>query len=394
METTAAFEGLECTATGERFDPTTSHHPEGGVLDPVYDYDAVTVDRSAMGRPAGYADLLPFPRERVVSLGEGTTPLVEAPRLAEELEVGRVLIKDEGVNPTGTFKDRGLSLAVTAAREHGASEVALASTGNSAQSAAAYAARAGLDLQAFVPSRSTFANKAMVNVHGGDMRVVEGRLGEAREAFADALAGHGPDSEAPWHSLEPFDSPYRHEGKKPIMYELLAALGFDAPAAVVYPFEGGAGLYGLYKAARECRELGLLEDGQLPALYAAQSEGCAPLVEAFEAGRSETEPWAVPDTVCGGLEIADPTGSELALEALRATDGGAVAVDDDDILESAVAVNGREGVEAGVSAGAAPAAAWALAEKFGPEDTLVLVNTTAGGKDADLLRSHLMGQGY
>jgi threonine synthase len=129
-------------------------------------------------------------------------------------------------------------------------------------------------------------------------------------------------------------------------------------------------------------------------LYAAQSEGCAPLVEAFEDGRSETEPWEVPDTVCGGLEIADPQGSELVLEALRATDGGAVAVDDDDILESAVAVNSREGVEAGVSAGAAPAAAWALADRFGPEDTLVLINTTAGGKDADLLRSHLMGQGY
>ena len=392
METTAAFEGLEDPVTGERFDPATSHHPDGGVLDPVYDYDAVEITPAEMGRPAGYADLLPFPRDRLLTLGEGTTPLVEAPRLAEELGVGRVLIKDEGNNPTGTFKDRGLALSVAAAREHGAERVALSSTGNAAQSAAAYAARAGLELQAFLPSRSTFANKAMVNVHGGEMRVVEGRLDDARAVFREGLADHGPDSDEPWYSVEPFDSPYRHEGAKPVMYELLAALEFEPPAAVLYPFEGGEGLYGLYKAARECRELGLLEE--LPALYASQSAGCAPVVEAFEAGRETTEPWEVPDTVCGGLEIPEPRGSELVLEALRATDGGAVAVADDDILESAVAVNGREGVEAGVSAGAAPAAAWELAEEFGPGDTLVLVNTTAGGKDADLLRSHLMGQGY
>ncbi len=392
METTAAFEGLECTATGERFDPATSHHPDGGVLDPVYDYSALEVDPAEMGTPAGYADLLPFPRDRLVSLGEGTTPLVEAPGLAQELDVGRVLIKDEGGNPTGTFKDRGLALSVTAAREAGADRVGLSSTGNSAQSAAAYAARAGLDVQAFLPSRSAFANKAMVNVHGGDMRVVEGRLTDARDSFRDALADHGPDSDEPWYSVEPFDSPYRHEGAKPVLFETLAALDFEPPAAVLYPFEGGAGLYGLYKAARECRELGLL--AKLPSLYACQSEGCAPVAEAFEAGRGDTEPWEVPDTVCGGLEIPDPRGGDLVLEALRKTGGGAVAVDDDDILESAVAVNSREGVEAGVSAGAAPAAAWALADDFGPEDTLVLVNTTAGGKDADLLRSHLMGQGY
>ncbi|MFC6836217.1 threonine synthase [Halomarina ordinaria] len=389
MDTTPAFDGLVCTETGERFDATTSHHPDGGVLDARYDYGALDAHDALVGDVPGlgaYAELLPFPAASLVTLGEGATPLVDCPVLAEELGVGRVLVKDEGTNPTGTFVDRGMALALTAARAHGAEDVALASPGDSAHSAAAYAARAGLTSHPVVPTRSTFVNKAMVNVHGGDMRVVEGRLPDAEEAFRES------SEEESWYSLGAFETPYRHEGAKTVMYELLEQLDLEVPDAVFYPFEGGDGLVGLHKGAREFRDLGLVES--VPPLYAAQSTGCAPVVEAFEAGADTHEPWETPDTVCGGLERPDPAGGALVQTALRESDGGAVATDDDDVLESAVAVASREGVGLSVAAGAAASAAWAMADEFDDDDTVVLLNTSTGTKDADLLRSHLMGQGF
>jgi len=393
METTPAFEGLVDPSTGERFDPDArpDHGGEGHVLDPSYDYDAVFWSRDGLrDRPAGperFAELLPLPPDRRVHLGEGATPLIECPRLADELGVGRALVKDEGANPTGTHRDRGLALSVAAARERGADAVALPSTGEGAQSAAAYAARTGLESHAFVPTRSTFLTKAMVNVHGGDMRVVEGRYPEAEAAFRAAI-----DDEN-WHSVAPFETPFRHEGLKPVAYELLLDLGFAVPDAVVYPAEGLAGPVGFAKGAREFRELGLTDS--LPELYVAQAAGCAPLVDAFVDGAADVTPVEHPDTICGGLELPDPAGAGMALSALRESDGGAVAVPDEEILESAVAVASREGVEMSASAGAAAAAAWQLAEDgtVGAGDTVVLVNTGAGSKDADVLRSHLMGQG-
>ncbi|WP_254537676.1 threonine synthase [Halomarina litorea] len=390
MDTTSAFEGLVCPGTDEHFDAGTSHHPEGRPLDAVYDYDSMTLSREQLeSRPTGpakYAELLPFPPDARFTLGEGATPLVEAPALAESLGVGRVVVKDEGRNPTGTFEDRGLALAVAAARQHGAEDVALATTGDGGQSAAAYAARAGLTSHSFVPTRSTFVTKAMINVHGGDMRVVEGRYPDAEAAFEEGAADED------WYSLQEFATPYRHEGQKPVMYELLEQLDWSVPDAVFYPFEGGSGLVGMHKGAREFRELGLVDD--VPPLYACQSTGCAPVVEAFEAGRSSHDPWEVPDTVCGGIELPDPAGGELVQTALRESDGGAVATDDEDILESAAAVASREGIEMSASAASAASALWSVADEYGPDDTLVLVNTSAGTKDADLLRSHLMGQGF
>lgn len=389
METTPTFTGFSSPDSGETYDVTTSHHPDGAFLDPVYDYNAIDLSRADLESqsfgPEKYEELLPIPADTRISLGEGGTPLIDCPALAEELGVKRCVIKDEGTNPTGTFSDRGMALSISAARQHDATDVALATTGDTGQAAAAYAARAGLTSHAFVPSRSTFLTKAMINVHGGDMNVVEGRIGDAESAFVDAM------SENDWYSLQSFETPYRHEGAKTIMYELIEQLNWDVPDAVFYPFEGSAGLVGMAKAAREFRDLGLI-DG-LPPLYAAQSDACAPIVEAFESDAEETHLWDVPDTVCGGLELPDPDGSALVLDALRESDGGAVATSDSDIMESAVTVASHTGCEMGVSAAAAASAAWDTQNAFGPGDTIVLVNTAAGEKDADLLRSHLMGRG-
>src|SRR6056297_173763 len=395
METTDAFVGLTCVDCGETFDAETATHrcPDcGGILDPDYDYEEIDLSREDLAARRfdtmwRYEELLPFTRESAVSMDEGATALVDCPSLAEEMGVGRVLIKDEGRNPTGTFKDRGQSTAMTAAVQHGASDVALPSAGNAGQATAAYAARAGLDPHVFLPTRAGFTNKAMVNVHGGDMTVVEGRIGDAAAAYEDAMADED------WYPVTTFETPYRHEGKKTMLYELVEQNEWAVPDHVVYPTGGGVGLVGMHKAARELRELGITDD--LPAMYAAQAEGCAPVVRAFEEGRDVHEPWDSPDTICGGIEIPDPGASPLILDALRESDGGAVAASDDEILEAGTAVASRAGVEMGATCSAAAAGAWELADRgaFGEDDTVVLLNTGTANKDADVLRSHLMSKG-
>ncbi|MCU4750584.1 threonine synthase [Halobacteria archaeon AArc-curdl1] len=396
METTDAFAGLECIDCGETFDAEEGTHRCdgcGGILDPTYDYDAIDLEREDFeSRPFDsmwrYQELLPFTRESAVTMDEGATPLVDCAKLADQLGVGRVVFKDEGRNPTGTFKDRGQTVAVTAASQHGASDVALASAGNAGQAAAAYAGRADIDSHVFLPARAGFTNKAMVNVHGGDMTVVGGRIGDAGAAYDDAMAEHDD-----WYSVKTFVTPYRHEGKKTMLYEIIEQLEWEVPDAIVYPTGGGVGIVGMYKAAREFEQLGLIDE--IPAFYAAQATGCQPIVEAFEAGKDRHDPVEYPDTICGGIEIPDPGASPWILEALRESDGGAVATDDEEILEAAIAVAKGEGLEMAPTCAAAASGAWELGDRgeFDEDATVVILNTGTGNKDADVLRSHLMGKG-
>ncbi|AQL41781.1 threonine synthase [Halorientalis sp. IM1011] len=395
MTDNPAVRDLTCRACGDSFDPaeTTGTCPScDGHLTVTYDLDAVdftpetTTERRYEGI-ARYAELLPFTAETLVTMDEGATPLVSCPSLADEWGVGEVYVKDEGRNPTGSVADRGMAVAVTAAAEAGADDVALPTTGIEGQAAAAYAARAGLDSHSFVPSRATFDAKAMINVHGGDMEVVGGRYGDAVEAFHETVAEEG------WHSLAPFETPYRREGAKTLGYELLEQLDWEVPDAVVYPTGEGVGLVGTYAGTRDLADLGVVED--TPAMYAAQAAGCAPIVEAFENGEEDTAVWETPDTICGGVEIPDPAGGPDVLAAVRESDGGAVATEDRDVLEGAVSIAQSEGVELGATAGVAASGAARLAEQdeFGPDDTLVLVNTLTGNAEADVLRSHLMSKG-
>ncbi|MFB6146645.1 MAG: threonine synthase [Halobacteriaceae archaeon] len=396
METTSACTGLTCTECDASHDPdpAAGRCPEcGGILDPTYDYASLSGTPSALGFADGpdsmyrYDALLPFPASASVTMAEGATPLVDCPSLADEVGVGRLLIKDEGRNPTGTFKDRGATVAVTAAAMAGASDVALPSAGNAGQAAAAYAGRAGLDAHVFLPSRAGFDQKAMVNVHGADLTVVEGRLPEAADACADAVA------EASWTAIGSFETPYRHEGKKTMFYEVARSLDWTAPDAVVYPTGGGVGLVGVHKAARELERLGVTDD--LPRLYAAQAAGCAPIARAVEEDREQTTPWETPDTICGGIEVPDPAAGSLVLDAVRASGGGAVATDDDAILESACTAAASAGVEMGAPCAAALSGAEALAadDELGTDDTVVVLNTGSANKDTDVLRSHLMKKG-
>ena len=405
METTAALAGLACTECDASHDPAAvaGRCPDcSGVLVARYDADALELDRETLGDRrfdgvARYADLLPFPPE--TSMNEGTTPLVPCPAIATEWDVGAVYVKDEGANPTGTTADRGAALAIAAAREGGTGKVALSTTGDAGQSVAAYAARAGLDSEAFVPTRSTFVAKAMTNVHGGDMSVVEGRYPDAVAAFEDAMAeaagaadgGAGEDNENV-RSLAPFDEPYRHEGAKTLLFEVVEQLNWEVPDAVVHPTAHGLGVVGSHRAAEQLEAAGLV-DGT-PAFHVAQPEACAPVVAAEDAGADDTEAWERPDTLVGALEVPDPEGGALALDAVRETGGLATGVSDDDALEAAVTLAG-EGIEMSATGGVGAAAARELAAggHLGSDDTVVLVNPVAGNKENDVLRSHLMRQG-
>ena len=402
-ETTEAFRGLKSRASGrvhETADPTTVPADEQARgLDPVYDYEAVDpamlFDRSRAGPHAGrglwrFDALLPFTSASAVSAGEGATPLVPTDRLADELGVESVYVKDEGRNPTGTVFDRGLSVALTAvAGRAGAGDdvepLACASAGNAGQSMAAYAGRADLRSYAFVPSRCAFSNKAMTNVHGGDMRVVGGRL-------PDAVAAVDEQLETDYTNLNEFATPYRHDGVKTLAFELVADLS-EPPDVVVIPAGSGEVVAGVHKGFTELERIGAIESA--PAIVAAQAAGCAPIAAALKRGLDEPEPWSTPDTICGELEIADPAGGAAAIEAVVESGGTAVSVEDDEILASAVAVAQNEVIEMGVTGGAAPAGAWSLAEDgfFDGTETVVLVNSDAGLKTPDVLRSHLMGQG-
>ena len=385
METTAAFQGLVCTQCETPTDPGPARCPEcQGLL--VGAYDVPSVDpgdvpaRSGLGR---WDPFLPFPAERLVSLDEGQAPVLDVPGLAAELDVATVGVLDGGRNPTGSLADRKLSLAVSAARQTGAERVATPATGNGAQSNAAYAARAGLDSTGFVPSRCPFLNKAMVNVHGGDMRVVEGRYADAVDAFREAASD--------WTALAPGD-PFRVEGAKTVAFDLLAALDWDAPDAVVHPTGHGETLVGLERGFAAAVESGLTET--VPRLYAAQPESCAPVATAWAADVPEPTPVEHPDTVVGPLEVADPAAGEAALDAIERTGGGAVAVEDDEALRGAVDCC-ELGPEVGATGGTGVAGARVLAtqDAFDPSDDLVVVNPVAGSKEADLLRSHLMSRG-
>ncbi|MFB6183385.1 MAG: pyridoxal-phosphate dependent enzyme [Haloarculaceae archaeon] len=387
-----AVESLSCTDCGGRVDPAETSHrcPDcGGVLSFTYPYDRLDLSPSSfrLVRFDGlrrYEPVLPFDAGSLVTLAEGTTPLVGCPDLAADVGIDEVFLKREGANPTGSVADRGLALAVSAALAHDADRVALPSTGPGGVAAAAYGARVGIETQVYVPSRSTFDAKAMTNVHGGEMTVVDGGYADAVEAFEDDDG----------YSLAPFDTPYRYEGAKTLAYEIAEQLEWSGPDAVVVPEGHGTVVAGVRAGFEELVLFGLIETR--PALYIAQPSGCAPFVEAFRNDADAPSAWERPDTVCGPLAVARPDsrGGSLALDALAATGGGAVAVDDATAMAHAVDVASTDGVPVSVTGGVATAAVDSLSEEgLSGAECVVAVDPIAADAEADLLRSHLMSTG-
>ena len=342
------------------------------------DRDALSGRRSDMWR---YFETMPVLDEaNVVSLGEGMTPILDAPRLAEAIGTTNLVIKDEGQNPTGTFKARGLAAAVSKAKELGAAGVTIPTAGNAGGALAAYAARAGLDAHVFMPQDALDANKKEVTHAGGTLHLVDGLIGEAGQQSRELAAELG------MFDLSTLQEPYRAEGKKTMGYEIAEQCGWTFPDAIIYPTGGGTGVVGIWKAVEELEALGWT-DGKRPRFFCVQAEGCQPIVRAFQRGDDHAEPWQNAHTVAHGMRVPSAIADYLILNVLRESGGGAIAVPDDDLLEHMRLIARTEGIVVGPEGGATAAAARRLVASgaLSPNEHILLLNTGSGLKTPELM---------
>lgn len=328
-----------------------------------------------------YRELLPADApEDVVTLGEGATPLMEAPTLGEQIGLHRLLIKDEGLLPTGTFKARGAAVGVTRARELNVTVIALPTAGNAGAAWAAYGARAGIGVVVVMPEETPEVIRRETATYGARVFLVAGSIAEAGKRVREAVAEYG------WYDASTLREPYRIEGKKTMGFELAEQLGWQMPDVIVYPTGGGVGLIGMWKAFQELRAIGWLE-GKAPRFVAVQASGCAPIVKAFEDGKDESEPWPDPKTIASGLRVPKALGDFLVLRALRESNGIAVRVSDAEIRDTMKLVASDEGVLVCPEGAAAVAAAYRLRQRgwLDEHEDVVVFNTGSGLKYGEVL---------
>jgi threonine synthase len=341
---------------------------------------ALVTPATLAGRPPNlwrYHELLPVSAaSHVVSLGEGMTPLLPVPRLGRALGVPRLLMKDEGLLPTGTFKARGAAVGVSRAAELGVTGVAMASNGNAGAAWAAYAARAGLRSLIVMPAAAPEITRAECAAFGAELSLVEGTIADAGRLAAAALA-----TRPGFQDVSTLKEPCRVEGKKTMGFEIAEQLGWRLPGVIVYPAGGGVGIIGIRKALREMRELGWA-GGRLPRLVAVQASGCAPIVRAFASGATSSEPWPDPRTAAFGIAVPKALGDFLVLDAVRATGGTAIAVTDEELLASQRQVARLEGSLVCPEGAACFAAVRQLRETgwLAEDDEVVVLNTGTGLK--------------
>jgi threonine synthase len=335
------------------------------------------LDRAELRRRHGmwrFRSFLPLlPEEEPVSLGEGDTPLLRVERTGQRLGATDLWVKDEGANPTGSFKARGLGAAITRAVAAGAERFVLPTAGNAGVAAAAYAARAGRPVRVYAPRTTPPTILSQIRAFGGDLVLLEGHIGDCGRASRAHAAETGA------LDLSTLREPYRIEGKKTLGLELAMQFGWTLPQAIIYPTGGGTGLIGMWKAFQELLAAGWVR-GALPRMYTVQSSGCAPVVRAFAAGAEECEAWMEPWTVASGLRVPAPLGGRLMLRVLRESQGGAVAVSDGALEAEAAHATRETGIDFSPEGGAALAAVGALLASgaLRPDDRILAFNTGAG----------------
>jgi threonine synthase len=323
-----------------------------------------------------YREVLPVddPADRI-SLGEGFTPLLPAPRLGERMGLPRLFVKDESGNPTGSFKARGLAMAVSMAKALGATEVCLPSAGNAGSALAAYAARGGLKAHVFVPRDIARVFLMETESYGAHVETVDGLITDAGRICAAQAKEHG------WYECATLKEPYRVEGKKTMGYELAEQMGWKLPDAILYPTGGGTGLIGMWKAFEELEQMGFIPPGR-PRMYAVQAEGCAPIVKAFSEGKEEAPMWEGATTLAHGLRVPKAIGDFLMLKAMRASHGAGIAVSDLEIVQGVKEGAAAEGLFMAPEGGACVAALRKLKASghLSADDTVVVFNTGTGYK--------------
>jgi threonine synthase len=381
---------LECTRCGEHYPadrPQSICVKDGGVLYARYDLKAIKRAFSS-ARLAGRAPTMwrydaVLPAADPVSLGEGFTPMLPS------REYSNVYIKDEGLNPTGSFKARGLSAAVTMARHFALKKLAIPSAGNAAGALAAYAAAAKLEAHIFMPKDVPVANRVECDYYGAHVTLVDGLISDCAKKVAELKESDAWKNEG-WFDVSTTKEPYRVEGKKTMGYEVAEQLGWRMPQGIIYPTGGGVGLLGMWKAFDEMEALGWI-GSERPKMIVVQSSGCAPIVKAWEEGKQSSEMWTNASTIASGLRVPKPYGDYLILDILKRSKGTAVSATDAEILEATRHWAKVEGIFAAPE-GAACLVAYRklLANKFfKPEDTVVLFNTGNGMKYLDVLDANV-----
>jgi threonine synthase len=377
----AKVTSLECSKCGERLtaeEPRTVCPQDGGSLYVRYDLEALRgrfTRQTLAGRVASmwrYAEVLPDAEP--VSLGEGFTPMLAS------RQHPNVFIKDEGLNPTGSFKARGLCVAVTMARAYGLKKLAVPSAGNAASALAAYAAAAGIEAHIFMPRDVPQANLVECRTYGARVTLVEGLISDCARMVTERQQAEG------WFDISTLKEPFRVEGKKTMGYEVAEQLEWKLPDAVIYPTGGGVGLIGMWKAFEEMQALGWIGK-ERPRMVTVQSSGCAPIVKAWDEGKAASEAWPHATTLAAGLRVPKAYADYLILDILRKSQGTAIAVTDDEIMDALRAWAAHEGIFAAPEGAAALAAYRRLLASgfFKPEHKVVLFNTGSGLKYIDVI---------
>jgi threonine synthase len=382
---------LECSVPcgAGPFDPRAEHHlcTCGAPLLVRYDLDSARAWRrdALIGRESNmwrYRELMPlFDGEAPVTLGEGWTPLLHAKRLGQDLGLDRLLVKDESLNPTNSFKARGLSAAVTRAANLGAKTLSVPSAGNAANALAAYAAAAGIPAKVFMPRDVKMPFIRECELYGAEVTLVDGLITDAGRVAAETGRPLG------WYDVSTLKEPYRIEGKKTMAYELGEQLDWSFPDWIVYPTGGGTGMVGMWKAFDEMERIGWKTQGTRPKMVSVQAEHCAPIVRAYEQGAERSEMWQNARTVADGLRVPKAVGDFLVLRAVRESGGTALAVSDADMVQGMRALGEREGISAAPEGGAALHAVkiLLLQGRIKPADTVVVFNTGGALKYLDVI---------
>jgi len=373
---------LECSLCHEHHDASIPQNlcDCGGPLLARYDLDKVRESWNREWIPNGpssmwrYAPVLPVRNPAaVISLGEGMTPLVKTHRLGEKLGLPKLWIKDEGVNPTGSFKARGLSCAISMCAELGVKKIAIPSAGNAAGAAAAYAAAAGIEAHIFMPRDVPQANYIECKATGAHVTLVNGLISDCGRIVNERKTSEG------WFEVSTLKEPYRIEGKKTMGYELAEQMRWTLPDVIFYPCGGGVGLIGMWKAFEEMETLGWI-GSKRPKMIAVQVEGCQPIVRAFEQGAERSVFFENAQTVASGLRVPKPLGDFLVLEAVRKSGGTAIAVTDREMLDAGIELAELEGMFAAPEGGACVAALrQLLANGFLKSDESIVIYNTGSG---------------
>jgi threonine synthase len=370
---------LECPRCKAHLDATKLQNlcECGSPLLAIYDLEGLASGlepSDLINRPSNmwrYREFLPVAApENIVSLGEGCTATLHAKSLGQELGLNQLWVKDEGLNPTGTFKARGASAGISRAKELGATTVAMPTAGNAGGAWAAYGAQAGLEVHVAMPQESPHINKMECRLYGAHLTLVDGLISDAGALIAQEVVEHG------WFDASTLKEPYRIEGKKTMGLEIAEFFNWHMPDVVIYPAGGGVGIIGIWKALRELRDIGWVS-GPLPRMVIVQASGCAPLVQAFRQKRAVSEFWEGAQTMAAGLRVPKALGDFLVLQAVGETGGTAVAVSDEDIGDAMTLAARTDGLAMCPEGAATVAAAKQLSDSgwLQADDEVVLINT-------------------